>query len=85
MRGIKSRYEEYHRVKITDEALIACVEQGKKILQDRSFPDKAIDLMDESASEVKIESARKNKNNSSGWPLVDPKAILRVVETYCRR
>jgi len=55
LRGIVSRYENHHGVKINDEALVACVDLADKYLPGRFFPDKAIDLMDETASKVKLE------------------------------
>ena len=52
--GIRKNYEEYHGVKITDEALRASVELSERFITDRFLPDKAIDLMDEAASRKKI-------------------------------
>ena len=56
LRGIRDKYEAHHKVKITDEALIAAVELSSRYINDRYLPDKAIDLMDESASRVKLDS-----------------------------
>lgn len=55
LKGIKDRYESHHGVVILDEALEACVELADKYVPGRVFPDKAIDLMDESASRVKLQ------------------------------
>ena len=54
LRGIKDRYEEHHKLAITDEALIAAAEMSSRYISDRALPDKAIDLIDESASRVRI-------------------------------
>ena len=54
LRGIKDRYEEHHKLTITDEALVAAAEMSSRYIQDRALPDKAIDLIDESASRVRI-------------------------------
>ena len=54
LRGIKDRYEEHHKLTITDEALVAAAEMSARYISDRALPDKAIDLIDESASRVRI-------------------------------
>ena len=54
LRGIKDRYEEHHKLLITDEALVAAAEMSSRYISDRALPDKAIDLIDESASRVRI-------------------------------
>ena len=55
MRGIKSRYESYHRIKILDEAVVAAVHLSHRYITDRFLPDKAIDLIDEAASRMRVE------------------------------
>ena len=55
LRGLKDRYETYHHVRIKDEAIIAAVELSNRYITDRFLPDKAIDLMDESAAKRRIE------------------------------
>ncbi|MEX0895333.1 MAG: ATP-dependent chaperone ClpB [Patescibacteria group bacterium] len=55
LRGIKEKYEAHHGVHITDNALVAAVDLSKRYISDRFLPDKAIDLMDEAASVLKIE------------------------------
>lgn len=55
MRGIKEKYEVHHGVRITDAALIAAVKLSNRYLSDRFLPDKAIDLMDEAASALRLE------------------------------
>src|SRR5437762_6202364 len=54
--GLRDRYEAHHRVKITDEALRASAELADRYIQDRHLPDKAIDLIDEAASRIRIRS-----------------------------
>src|ERR1700686_781161 len=56
LRGLRDRYEAHHRVKITDEALHASAELADRYIQDRHLPDKAIDLIDEAASRMRIKS-----------------------------
>ncbi len=55
LRGIKEKYEAHHGVRITDNAIVAAVTLSKRYIPDRFLPDKAIDLMDEAASVLKIE------------------------------
>lgn len=55
LRGIKEKYEAHHGVRIRDAALVAAVQLSKRYIPDRFLPDKAIDLMDEAASVLKIE------------------------------
>ena len=52
--GLKPKYEEYHQVKFTDDAIFACVTLSQRYIQDRYLPDKAIDLMDEAGSKVNL-------------------------------
>ncbi len=54
LRGLRTNYEKYHRVRITDEAVEAAVQLSARYVQDRFLPDKAIDLIDEAASKMKI-------------------------------
>lgn len=55
LRGLKERYENHHKVKILDEAVIAAVQLSERYITDRFLPDKAIDLIDEAASKLRIE------------------------------
>ena len=57
LKGLRSRYEKHHGVEITDEALHAAVQLSIRYLNDRQLPDKAIDLMDESAAKVRLDKA----------------------------
>jgi ATP-dependent Clp protease ATP-binding subunit ClpB len=55
LRGLRERYENHHKVRILDEALIAAAELSKRYISDRALPDKAIDLMDEAAAKLRLE------------------------------
>jgi ATP-dependent Clp protease ATP-binding subunit ClpB len=55
LRGIKEKYETHHHVRIKDEAIIAAVELSQRYISDRFLPDKAIDLIDEAASKLRLE------------------------------
>jgi len=55
LRGIKEKYETHHHVQIKDEAIIAAVELSQRYISDRFLPDKAIDLIDEAASKLRLE------------------------------
>ncbi len=55
LRGLKEKYETHHKVRIKDEAIIAAVELSQRYITDRFLPDKAIDLMDEAASKMRME------------------------------
>lgn len=55
LRGIKERYETHHKVRILDEAIISAVELSQRYITDRFLPDKAIDLVDEAASKLRLE------------------------------
>ncbi|MHA7136995.1 AAA family ATPase [Rossellomorea arthrocnemi] len=61
LRGLKDKYENYHGVEFTDEAIEACVKLSHRYIQDRFLPDKAIDLMDEAGSKVNLQSEGKDK------------------------
>jgi ATP-dependent Clp protease ATP-binding subunit ClpB len=55
LRGLKERYETHHQVRIKDDAIIAAVELSQRYISDRFLPDKAIDLIDEAASKLRLE------------------------------
>ena len=55
LRGLKERYENHHKVRIKDEAILAAVELSNRYITDRFLPDKAIDLMDEAAAKLRME------------------------------
>lgn len=61
MKGVRPRYEEHHKVKISDEALEAAVHLSSRYITKRFLPDKAIDLMDEAAARLRIVKAGKRQ------------------------
>ncbi|MEC8677442.1 MAG: ATP-dependent Clp protease ATP-binding subunit [Candidatus Margulisiibacteriota bacterium] len=63
LRGIKSRYEEFHKVTITEDAIQEAVEMSSRFITDRQLPDKAVDIIDEAASKVMLESSKLSKDS----------------------
>ncbi len=61
LRGLRDKYEAHHRIKITDEAVVAAAELAQKYLTNRFMPDKAIDLIDQAAARVRIQSTAKSR------------------------
>jgi ATP-dependent Clp protease ATP-binding subunit ClpC len=59
LRGLKDRYEAHHRVKITEEAIVAAAELSDRYITDRFLPDKAIDLVDQASARVRLRSKTK--------------------------
>jgi len=57
MKGLRERYEAHHQVEITDDAIVAAVQLSQRYISDRSLPDKAIDLVDEAASRVRLQQS----------------------------
>ena len=74
MRGLKERYENHHKVRIEDDALIAAVELSHRYITNRFLPDKAIDLVDEAASKLRLEM------NSVPEPIADLDSRIRQLE-----
>lgn len=68
LRGLKEKYEQHHKVRISDSALVAAAALSNRYITDRFLPDKAIDLMDEAASRLRmqVDSKPKNSTNSTG-------------------
>ena len=62
LEGLREKYESHHNVKITDEAIVAAVDLSIRYITDRFLPDKAIDLIDESASRVRLREINSQKN-----------------------
>lgn len=57
LKGLRSRYESYHHVHVSDEAVVAAAQLAERYIQDRSLPDKAVDLMDEAAARLRVARA----------------------------
>ena len=74
MRGLKERYENHHKVRIEDDALIAAVELSHRYITSRFLPDKAIDLVDEAASKLRLEM------NSVPEPIAELNSRIRQLE-----
>lgn len=74
MRGLKEKYENHHKVRIEDDALIAAVELSHRYITNRFLPDKAIDLVDEAASKLRLEM------NSVPEPIADLDSRIRQLE-----
>ncbi|MGN1001682.1 MAG: ATP-dependent Clp protease ATP-binding subunit [Oscillospiraceae bacterium] len=101
LKGLRDRYEAHHRLSITDEALQSAVELSRRYLHDRRLPDKAIDLVDEAASRVRIrqlsappdlreleekaEQTRREKEEAIRSQDFEKAAMLRDAETDFRR
>jgi ATP-dependent Clp protease ATP-binding subunit ClpE len=62
LKGLKPKYEEFHEVTYTDDAVKACVQLSHRYIQDRFLPDKAIDLLDEAGSKLNLSSEYKNSD-----------------------
>jgi len=58
LKGLRKNYEKYHHVKITDEAIAVAVDMSMRYLQDKYLPDKAVDLIDEAASKIKVATTK---------------------------
>ncbi|OGY45053.1 MAG: hypothetical protein A2731_00250 [Candidatus Buchananbacteria bacterium RIFCSPHIGHO2_01_FULL_39_8] len=80
LRGIKKKYEQFHKVHINDEAIMAAVHLAAEHIKDKSFPDKAIDLMDEASSKVSIEDA--DGKPEKQWPQVGVAEVQKVMEEW---
>ena len=65
LRGLKDRYEAHHRVKITDEAIVAAAELSDRYITGRFLPDKAIDLMDQAAARVRLRTKTKPQDTKA--------------------
>lgn len=74
LRGLKERYETHHKVRIKDEAILAAVELSQRYITERFLPDKAIDLIDEAASKLRLEI------NSMPQPLENVERKIRQLE-----
>ncbi len=87
--GLRERYEKHHALTITDEALKAAVELSQRYINDRFLPDKAIDLIDEASSRVKLENygeakatSGRGRKNAEKLPSVTYEDVARVVRDW---
>lgn len=80
LNGIKRKYEQFHKVKITAEAIKTAVELTAKNVKDKSFPDKAIDLMDEAASKTSLKAVAETAEKD--WPEVGAEEVKEVMQEW---
>ena len=82
LRGLRKRYEDYHGVSIGDAALESAVELSSRYVTDRFMPDKAIDLIDEAASMVRLDGWRHQDEADEEMLAIGPEAIAKVVSQW---
>lgn len=80
LKGIKRKYEQFHKVKISDAIITKIVDLAAQNIKDKSFPDKAIDLMDEAASKISIENI--DNKSPENWPEVGEAEIETVMKEW---
>ncbi|MDR1908995.1 MAG: ATP-dependent Clp protease ATP-binding subunit ClpA [Spirochaetaceae bacterium] len=90
IRGLKSKYEDYHRVRYSDDAVEAAVRLSAQFITERRLPDKAIDVIDEAGAFARIEAYRQGKDEAAGGtpPQEAPEAVpvdLSLVESVVSR
>jgi len=83
LQGLREKYESYHEVRFTDEALAAAAELAGKYINDRHLPDKAIDVLDESGAWVRVYGPEAD-SPEAGPRVVDVKVVERVVARIAR-
>lgn len=81
MQGIRPRYEEHHKIKIEDSALLAAIELSNRYIQDRNFPDKAIDVLDEACAMANIKPSSKIDNLEIRRDIIGQSSSLPSVRT----
>ena len=81
LKGLRARYEEFHQVRYTDEALVSAVELSVQFLQEKRLPDKAIDIMDEAGAWMRIHPEFSNADSSDEQqlPVVDTHIIEKLI------
>jgi len=84
LQGLREKYETYHEVRFTDEALRAAAELAGKYINDRHLPDKAIDVLDESGAWVRVYGPEAEAGTEAGPRTVDVKVVERVVARIAR-
>jgi len=82
LKGLRHRYQKHHSVKISDEALKACVDLSDKFFKERCFPDKAIDLMDESAAKVRLRFINQPEKFKSKKPIVTRRDVENIIKDW---
>lgn len=84
LKGLRHRYQRHHNVKISDEALNACVNLAAQRLTDRTFPDKAIDLMDETAAKVRLDYITNPKKYGEHKPTVTAQDVENMIKEWAQ-
>lgn len=84
LQGIKSKYEQFHQVEISDDILRLAIELAGRYLPDRYFPDKAVDLIDEAAAKVRLELAQSEKGGVAEWPALGVGEVESVALQWSR-
>ncbi|MFA6159657.1 MAG: AAA family ATPase [Parcubacteria group bacterium] len=82
LKGIKSKYESFHNVRISEKVIRACIEQSEKMLPGRSFPDKAIDLMDEASSKARMGCINNKSKKCKIIPEVKITDVAQIAREY---
>ncbi|KKQ27963.1 MAG: Negative regulator of genetic competence ClpC/mecB [Candidatus Magasanikbacteria bacterium GW2011_GWC2_37_14] len=82
LQGIKKNYEDYHKVKISDEAISAAVRLSQEYIKNRRLPDKAIDIMDEASAMVNVEKGSRHHSAAALLHLASKKACENCQEEY---
>ena len=80
LEGLRGRYEEFHRVRYTPEALRAAAELSSRYLHDRRLPDKAIDVLDEAGADVRLATA----DGDEEWPAVGEEVVERILASMAQ-
>ncbi|WP_311408102.1 ATP-dependent Clp protease ATP-binding subunit [Liquorilactobacillus uvarum] len=78
LKGLRPKYEEHHQLEITDEAIETAVRLSTRYITNRFLPDKAIDLMDESAARVRLETSGQTKKTAAKKALLDELATQKI-------
>lgn len=84
LKGVRSRYEKHHKVKIDDDALDAAVKLSSRYITKRFLPDKAIDLMDEAAARLRIMNAEKSNKLSKAKAKLKKSVIAMTKRSYTK-
>lgn len=82
LKGIKSKYESFHNVRISEKVIKTCIEQSEKMLPGRSFPDKAIDLMDEASSKARMGCINNKSKKCKIIPEVKIEDVVKIAKEY---
>ena len=82
LKGLRPRYEKYHQVRISNEAIESAVKLSGQCLKDRYFPDKAIDLVDEAAAKVRLSAVTHPEKYKEEKPLVTEKDIGEIISEW---